>query len=106
MGTGLLVMSHLAMAADWQDSQEITEYFIDGNDDGERLFVAFEHAPNPEGCGSDAKYTHVDGATKKCKYLFFIILSVHGAKQSVAPKLEACDEPGRSILMGLKMDSN
>ena len=65
MGMGLLAVSHAAMAAGWQNSQVITECLIDGNDDDERLFVAFDHARNPEGCGSDAKYTRVDGTTEK-----------------------------------------
>jgi len=64
-GMGLFTVSHAGVTAGWQNSQVITKYLIEGNDDGERLFVAFGHAPNPEGCDSDAKYTRVNGTTEK-----------------------------------------
>jgi hypothetical protein len=104
-GVGLLTISCIGSAAGWQDSQAITEYFIDGQASGEKLYVAFEQTPNPDGCRSDAKFTRVDGASAKGKYLFSIILSAHASKQSVAPKLEGCDETGRPILTGLRVGS-
>jgi hypothetical protein len=65
MGMGLFAVSHAGVTAGGQDSQVITECLVEGNEDGERLFVAFAHAPNREGCGSDAEYTRVDGTTEK-----------------------------------------
>jgi hypothetical protein len=106
IGIGLLALSHVGLAAGWQDSQRITEYFIDGQASGEKLYVAFEQTPNPDGCRSDAKFTRVDGASAKGKYLFSIILSAHASKQSVAPKLEGCDEVGRPILTGLRVGAD
>jgi len=103
---GLLAMSNLSLAAGWQDSQEITEYFIDGADTGERLLVGFEYAPDPDGCNGDPGLAKVDGATAKGKYLFSIILSAHAARQAVAPKFEGCDPQGRPILTGLRVFSN
>lgn len=106
LGMGLLTLSHVGTAAGWQDGQTITEYFIDGADSGEKLYVAFEHPPDPDGCRSDARFARVDGASAKGKYLFPIILSAHASKQSVAPKLEGCDETGRPIVTGLRVGSN
>jgi hypothetical protein len=105
-GMTLLTLSNVGLAAGWQDSQTITEYFVDGTALGEKLYVAFEHTPNPDGCRSDARFARVDGASAKGKYLFSIILSAHASKQSVAPKLEGCDETGRPILTGLRVGSN
>ncbi|MGH8504134.1 MAG: hypothetical protein ACREVE_17095 [Gammaproteobacteria bacterium] len=101
---GLLAMSGFASAAGWQDSQEITEYLIDGADTGEKMMVGFEFAPNPDGNG-DPGLAHVDGSTAKGKYLFSIILSAHSAKQPVAPKFDGCDPQGRPILTGLRVVS-
>ncbi len=106
LGIGMLAMSNLALAADWQDSQEITEYFIDGADTGERMMIGFEFAPNPDGCNGDSGLAHVDGSTAKGKYLFSIILSAHSARQAVSPKFEGCDTQGRPILTGLRVVSN
>jgi hypothetical protein len=105
VGMGLLALSSVGLAAGWQDSQTITEYFIDGAASGEKLYVAFEHTPNPDGCRSDARFARVEGASAKGKYLFSIILSAHASKQSVSPKLEGCDEVGRPILTGLRVGS-
>lgn len=52
LGVGVLVISNVSLAAGWQESQTITEYFVDGADSGERLYVGFEYAPNPDTCGS------------------------------------------------------
>lgn len=106
MGMGLLVVSSLSQAGPWQDSQRITDYFIDGADNGDKLYVAFEYSPNPDGCRSDARFARVNGATAKGKYLFSIILSAHASQQPVAPKLEGCDELDRSIVTGLKVGSS
>ncbi len=89
-----------------RDSQEITEYFIDGADTGEKMMVGFEFAPNPDGCNGDPALAKVDGSTAKGKYLFSIILSAHSARQPVSPKFEGCDAQGRPILAGLKVSSN
>jgi len=89
LGMGLLTLSNVALAAGWQDNQEITEYFIDGADTGEKMMVGFEFAPNPDGCNGDPGLAHVDGATAKGKYLFSIILSAHAARQPVAPSSKA-----------------
>ncbi len=102
----MLAMSGFASAAGWQDSQEITEYLIDGVDTGEKMMVGFEVAPNPDGCNGDPGLAKVDGSTAKGKYLFSVILSAHSARQPVAPKFEGCDPQGRPILIGLKVSSN
>jgi uncharacterized protein YdeI (YjbR/CyaY-like superfamily) len=106
VGVGLLALSNVGMTAGWQDSQTITEYFIDGTASGEKLYVAFEQTPNPDACRSDAKFARVDGASAKGKYLFSIILSAHASQQTVAPKLEGCDESGRPILTGLRVGAD
>jgi hypothetical protein len=106
MGMGLLTISNVALSAGWQESQRITEYFIDGADSGERLYVGFEQAPNPDSCGGKAEFVRVNGHTEKGKYLFSIILSAHAAKQAVRPKLEGCDAQGHPILTGLRVVAN
>jgi len=103
MGIGLLALSNLSIAAGWQDSQTITEYFIDGDGKSDRLYVAFDQSPNPDGCRSDAHYARVDSETPKGKYLFSIILSAHASQQTVSPKLEGCDELERPIVTGLRV---
>jgi len=105
MGLALLTMSNLSIAAGWQDSQTITEYFIDGDNQSDRLYVAFDQSPNPDGCRSDARFARVDSETAKGKYLFSIILSAHASQQVVAPKLEGCDELERPIVSGLRVGS-
>ncbi len=40
----LLALSNLSPAAGWQDSQTITEYFIDGGNKSDRLYVAFDQS--------------------------------------------------------------
>jgi hypothetical protein len=106
LAIALLAVSNLSFAAGWQDSQTITEYFIDGDDKRDRLYVAFDRSPNPDGCRSDARYARVDSETEKGKYLFSIILSAHGSQQAVAPKLEGCDEQERPIVTALRVGSN
>ncbi|MBA2409355.1 MAG: hypothetical protein H0V62_06155 [Gammaproteobacteria bacterium] len=105
MGIGLLALSNLSIAAGWQDSQTITEYFIDGDNTSDRLYVAFDQSPNPDGCRSDARFARVDSQTPKGKYLFSIILSAHASQQTVTPKLEGCDELERPIVTGLRVES-
>ena len=106
MGIGLLALSNLSIAAGWQDSQTITEYFIDGDNTSDRLYVAFDQSPNPDGCRSDARFARVDSQTPKGKYLFSIVLSAHASQQAVAPKLEGCDDLERPIVTGLRVGSN
>lgn len=103
MGMGILALSNMALASGWEESQTITEYFIDGADSGEKLLVGFEFAPNPDGCNGDPGLAKVDGSTAKGKYLFSIILSAHAARQPVSPKFEGCDPNGRPILTGLRV---
>lgn len=103
LGVGMLALSNVTLAGGWQESQTITEYFVDGADSGERLYVGFEYSPNPESCGGRADYARVNGNTEKGKYLFSIILSAHASKQAVAPKLEGCDVQGHPILTGLRV---
>lgn len=106
VGLGLLTISSAGMAAGWQDSQQITDYFIDGADSGDKLYVAFEYTPNPDGCRSDAHFARVNGSTAKGKSLFSMILSAHASQQAVAPKLEGGGDLERPIVTGLRVGSD
>lgn len=89
----------------WQQPTRISQYIIEGSAAGERVYVKFETDFNPDDCsGKDAQWKRVFGDTEKGKYLLTAIMSAKATGQTVVPLMYGCDDWGRPVLAGLRVE--
>ena len=111
MSIAILCMSVISIATQsvarggWQQPTQVSQYTIEGSPAGERVYVKFETDFNPDGCsGKDAQWKRIFGDTEKGKYLITAILSAKATGQTVVPLMYGCDDWGRPVLSGLRVE--
>lgn len=97
----LLVPLSSAFAGGWQAASKIAEYLIEGGEEGNRIYVRFDSAFNPDNCPENVNLYRVYGDTQKGKYLLATIMAAKAANATVLPMIHGCDDWGRPVVGGI-----
>jgi hypothetical protein len=97
----IMLLPMVSLAGSWQSATKVNNIIFEGSSEGERIYVVFENAFNPDNCAGSATYSRIHGNTPKGKYLISAVMTAKAAQQTVTPLLSGCDDWNRPRLEGL-----
>ena len=101
----VLIATQSAARGGWQQATQVDQFIIEGSPAGERIYVKFGTDFNPDGCsGKGAEWKRIFGDTQKGKFLLTAVMSAKATGQNVVPLMYGCDDWGRPVLAGLRVE--
>ncbi len=100
-----LAVFSTSVTANWKHYLQPVELLFEGRDSGSRVYIVFAQKFPTDGCSQDGHYIRIYGDTKKGEYQISTLLTAIAANKHVSPAISGCDDWGRPVLLGIRINS-